>query len=399
MLGNKTFARDASGDVVVIIDPGHGGYEGGTTATNGVSEQVYNWAIAVAMKAELETYSGVKVYLTRGSAEWYSNTGRGRMGAQVGADLFVSVHNNSSPDASVTGLQMYGTINATYRASMETLCNMIAEKLSSLGLYNGGYHTRASTYDASVDYYTMLDEAVKVGIPGLIIEHVFLSNANDTAWLADTNNQMRCGVADATAVAQYYGLSKRSVASGQSLNLTRTYSAYITDGQAGTYTSSNTSVASVRSDGLITAMGEGSAQVSYTGSDGQAKSISVTVPAVYAVALSAGINPTFVDASAVGTFDRNTVMVKLMSSDGSAVQLAPGTFTVGDATSSNGAYDFLISYGGLSCPLRMYGTGAQGSSYANDYAVVGTNSDICVVPILVEGLNTEEPMSLQSRQP
>ena len=51
-------------DVVIVIDAGHGGNDPGALAVTGAYESDCNLAIALAMKAELETYEGVQVYLT-----------------------------------------------------------------------------------------------------------------------------------------------------------------------------------------------------------------------------------------------------------------------------------------------------------------------------------------------
>ena len=160
-------AKDGAGNIVIIVDPGHGGNDGGS-ASSYDNEATLNWNIATALKAELQTYNGVRVYLTRGSAEWNSNAARGRMGQQLGADLFVSVHNNSGSNASANGVQVYGTVNSAYKDSIKNLCTSVASHVSALGLANGGYQTRTSTKDSSRDYYTMLDEAVKCNIPGII---------------------------------------------------------------------------------------------------------------------------------------------------------------------------------------------------------------------------------------
>ncbi len=383
---DKVSARDSDGDIVIIVDPGHGGGDSGA-AQNGVYESSLNWNIAMSLKAELETYSGVKVYLTRGSAEWFSNAGRGRLGAQLGADLFVSCHNNSGGGGAASGVEVYGTVNSAYKASIQTLCTMIAEKVSALGLHNGGYRTHVSTGDSSRDYYTMLDEAVKCGIPGLIIEHCYVDNASDAAFISNTTNQLRCGAADAAAIAQYYGLSKRGVQAGGSVTLTRTYSAYI-QGGTGSYASSNTGVAYVREDGLVTAVGEGSATITFSTASGTS-SVNVTVPAVYVKNIAAGINPTFAQSS---SFDRSVVMLKAIYSDGSVTQISSGNFTVGSwpasASDSYGAYYVPVTYGGLSCNLAMYPSGGAGSYSAGLYKVTGTNADILVLPGSYDGITT-----------
>ena len=46
ILPNQVSARDADGDLVVIIDPGHGGRDGGAVP-NGIKEKDVNWNIAV----------------------------------------------------------------------------------------------------------------------------------------------------------------------------------------------------------------------------------------------------------------------------------------------------------------------------------------------------------------
>ena len=68
-------AKDGAGNIVIIVDPGHGGNDGGS-ASSYDNEATLNWNIATALKAELQTYNGVRVYLTRGSAEWNSNADR-----------------------------------------------------------------------------------------------------------------------------------------------------------------------------------------------------------------------------------------------------------------------------------------------------------------------------------
>ena len=93
-------------NVVVVLDPGHGGSDSGACSTwNGVlyCERDINQTIADACYEELKKYSNVTVYMTRTSA---SEPLHGTVGQDlqwrcdyahdVGADLFVSFHCNSS---------------------------------------------------------------------------------------------------------------------------------------------------------------------------------------------------------------------------------------------------------------------------------------------------------------
>ena len=380
-------AKDSDGDIVVIIDPGHGGRDGGAVSAYD-KESDLNWDIAVALKAELETYNGVRVYLTKGSAEWFSNTGRGRLGAQLGADLFVSIHNNSGQTTEANGVEVYGTVNAAYKAQMQTLSEKVLAHVSALGLTNRGYRTRASSYDSGRDYYTMLDEAVKCSIPGIIIEHCYLGNAHDADFSHNPDNRVKCGIADATAIAEYFGLSKRGVAAGDTVTLERTYSAHMLGNVKGTYTSSDSSVAYVNDAGIITAVGKGTAVITCKGADGSSESVTVNVPEVRNIAVAAGINPTFTDAANVLSYNRDTVMVKSIYSDGSVTQVTSGCTFGNPVDNGDGSYDTPVSYNGLTCKLRMYGTGAAGSYDSENYKVIGTNSDILRYPVVYNGINT-----------
>ena len=380
-ISRNTEAKDSNGDYVVIVDAGHGGIDGGA-ASFGKNEDVLNWNIACALKAELETYAGVRVYFTRGSAEWNTNTARGRMGKMLSADLIVSCHNNSSTDNSVRGVSVYGTIAPQFKSKMQTLASSVCEKIAALGITNRGYMCRPDDVDPSVDYYTVLAEAAKCNIPGIIIEHVFLSNSQDSAWINTNENQIKCGVSDATAIASYLGLSKRGVAPGESIVLHRTYSAHIVNG-GDSFTSSNNKVAYVNSQGIITAVGTGSAEIKCNG-----KVIKVTVPEVKMMGIAAGLNPTFYEGDSVKAFDKSKIIVKAVYSDGSVKQITSG-YTVGSITkvSEAYAYDIPIKYNGFSCNLRLYNNGAYGS-YSDNHAVNGTNADILKYPVVYNGINT-----------
>ena len=69
----------AAKPIVIVLDPGHGGNDSGATHKwNGKTyrEKDVNLAIAKACKKKLETYTGVKVYMTRSSDYFVSLTRR-----------------------------------------------------------------------------------------------------------------------------------------------------------------------------------------------------------------------------------------------------------------------------------------------------------------------------------
>ena len=98
----------SSSNVVVVLDPGHGGSDPGTTYTvNGtyLCERDINLKIAQYCKAELEKYLGVTVYMTR-SDNTSPNTDReqrARFAKEHGAHVLVSIHINSSSNREAHG--------------------------------------------------------------------------------------------------------------------------------------------------------------------------------------------------------------------------------------------------------------------------------------------------------
>ena len=385
---DEALARDSSGNLVVIVDPGHGDDDPGASG-NGVVEEDCNWAIALSLKAQLETYEGVKVYLTRGSAEWFSNTGRARLGYLLGADLFISCHINSSSSSTPCGVTVYGQVNATYAANGKTLSNMIATNIASLGLVNRGYATRSASSDSSRDYYTVLDESARAGIMGIIIEHAFVSNASDAAFLKSRANLTNLGIQDALAIAQYYGLTKRTVSNGDEITLTRTYSAYFEPSTTGgTYSSSDSSVAYVSSSGTITACSQGTAVITYTDTSGNTESVTIMVPAVTLVGIAAGNTKTFYD-NVVSEYNSSNTVVKAIYSDGSVTQVSGWSGSALNATSDTstttgyGAYYSTIEYGGFSCKLILYNDSTLSSVKAAASSLITpntSNTDILVYP-------------------
>ena len=119
-------ANERAKDVVIVIDAGHGGEDPGALATTGAYESDCNLAIALAMKAELETYEGVKVYLTRSEDAWSTNTSRAMVASALKADFLISIHNNSGSTTN-TGALAYRTMNPLYAEATNDMCSLILE--------------------------------------------------------------------------------------------------------------------------------------------------------------------------------------------------------------------------------------------------------------------------------
>lgn len=217
----------ASGsNIVIVLDPGHDATHGGAGA-NGLAEANLNFKIAQYCKQELEEYNGVTVYMTHdslncpypGTTSGECNSRRVDFAGSVGANLYVALHNNSSSSTAAQGCEVYypnssGNINAHNIGA--GVAGGIQSQLVQLGLHDRGIKVRNSTdgdtyNDGQVsDYYGVIRNAKRrYGMPSIIVEHAFVTNGSDVANFLSNDSQLRSlGVADATGIANYYGLTK-----------------------------------------------------------------------------------------------------------------------------------------------------------------------------------------------
>lgn len=211
----------------IVLDPGHDDYCSRNHPDLGVNEQDLNLKIALACKAELETYEGVEVFLTREDGSCPDNgqgsddvTGRTAYAASVDADLFVSLHNNATGlgyPSEANGAEVYITVYSKFTDESRKLGESILSELTSqVDLANRGVLTRVKAEkgyydDGNVkDWYYLISTCIDQGFPGIIIEHAFMDNPHDNEILKDDSQLEAMGIADATGIARYYGLEKKS---------------------------------------------------------------------------------------------------------------------------------------------------------------------------------------------
>jgi N-acetylmuramoyl-L-alanine amidase len=99
-------APRAAGKRVVVIDPGHGGIDSGTTGVNGLHEKDLVLAQSLLLARELRA-QGFTVHLTRDKDGYVPLRDRVGIARAHKADLFLSVHADAHSDASVSGLSIY----------------------------------------------------------------------------------------------------------------------------------------------------------------------------------------------------------------------------------------------------------------------------------------------------
>ena len=114
-----------AGNLVVVLDPGHGGSDPGATRGS-VYEKTLNLKVAQYCKAELEKYSGVTVYMTRTGDSYLTLAQRAQKAADYGADILISIHQNSSESSAAYGAEVYYP-NSNYKPAIGSTGRKVAE--------------------------------------------------------------------------------------------------------------------------------------------------------------------------------------------------------------------------------------------------------------------------------
>jgi len=216
----RTAAFDA-----VVLDPGHGGSDTGAIAASDAQEKDLTLAIAQKLAAELEK-QGLKVVLTRTTDTNVPLTQRTALANFNQADLFLSIHLNSSPSRSVKGAETYylsqkaTDLWSTQLAQRENM--EMGEEVSPKGELNlvlwelaQVSHIRESAGFAEMiqqEFNGLLgtkDRGVRQApfvvlegaqMPAVLVEVAFLSNAQEAKRLANPDFQDQAAAALARAI-------------------------------------------------------------------------------------------------------------------------------------------------------------------------------------------------------
>lgn len=105
-MDGDTAAPEEDGNIVVVIDPGHGGENLGAEYGE-YTEKDMTLVVAKAMKVELEQYEGITVYLTRTGDEDLSLEERCEYAAGVNADFLFCLHFNMSEYHTLFGAETW----------------------------------------------------------------------------------------------------------------------------------------------------------------------------------------------------------------------------------------------------------------------------------------------------
>ena len=207
-------------DVVIVLDPGHGGLDSGTEMKYDgtlVCEAAINLAIAEYCRDYLlEHYGNVQVYMTRETDEKVSLDERVDFAVAVQADYMLSIHINSDEGYARGALALVprGRYKPEQAEASTRTAEAILLRLEALGMKNRGttYQLGDDRYlDGSrVDAFAVIRGGVINDFPCIIMEHGFLDNEEDYRSFLSTPEQLRAlGEADALGLAETLGLMPR----------------------------------------------------------------------------------------------------------------------------------------------------------------------------------------------
>ncbi|WP_185805351.1 N-acetylmuramoyl-L-alanine amidase [Bacillus canaveralius] len=190
----------------VFLDPGHGGSDPGAVA-GGYRESDFNLAVAKKVQSLL-VQRGYTVYMSRNNDTTVSLLDRPQMANNLNADIFVSIHTNSSGTTTVNGIESYyyeynpsypSKINQDMHNNPEriaksvTLANIINDKMV-------GY-TGANNRGTDGDTFAVIREAA---MPATLLEMGFISNSSERQKLASDSYQNTLARAIADGIDQYF---------------------------------------------------------------------------------------------------------------------------------------------------------------------------------------------------
>lgn len=199
-------------NVVVVIDPGHGGENLGGH-TDRFVEQELTIEVAKAMKERLSMYDNVDIYLTHeeiGKKD-LSRSERADIAAKYNADFMYSLHFNMSENNNLYGAEVWTSAFGEYYSKGQEFAGILMDGLvNELGFFDRGVKTRlGKTGD---DYYGIILGGKKKKIPTVIIEHCHMDEERDYSFLLNNEKPYKTlGYLDADAVAKYFRLSSEAL--------------------------------------------------------------------------------------------------------------------------------------------------------------------------------------------
>ncbi len=216
----------------IVIDAGHGGHDTGTIGADGILEKDVVLDVALRVGKLLHDRLGAEIIYTRSDDTFIPLETRTAIANKAQADLFLSIHANSSPDASARGVETYYLNFTSSPDALETAAreNAVSDQsihqLSDLvkkialkdkieesrefagdvqqGLYGGLQKGNAGLKDRGVKKAPFV-VLIGANMPSILAEISFVTNAKDARQLEEPEYRERVAESLYKGVAKYAG--------------------------------------------------------------------------------------------------------------------------------------------------------------------------------------------------
>jgi N-acetylmuramoyl-L-alanine amidase len=228
-------APQATRDVIIAVDAGHGGVDPGATGPDGTHEKNVTLAIARALAARIDAEPGMRAVLTRDGDYFVPLRDRMERARTAHADLFVSIHADSVRDRAIEGSSVYilserGASSEAARrlADQENAADLKggislsaqAPELRSVLMDLSQNASMAQSGEAAQDVLGALDRVGAVrkrevqqaafvvlkspDVPSMLVETAYISNPTEERRLRDPQEQQQLAGAILSGIADYF---------------------------------------------------------------------------------------------------------------------------------------------------------------------------------------------------
>jgi N-acetylmuramoyl-L-alanine amidase len=216
----------------IVIDPGHGGHDSGTLGADGIEEKDVVLDVALRLGKLLSERLGAEIIYTRSDDTFIPLETRTAIANKAQADLFLSIHANSSPDASARGVETYYLNFTSSPDALETAArenavsdqsiHQLSDLVKKIALKDKIEESREFAGDVQQGLYGGLqkgntglkDRGVKkapfvvligANMPSILAEISFVTNQKDARQLQEPEYRERVAESLYKGVAKYAG--------------------------------------------------------------------------------------------------------------------------------------------------------------------------------------------------
>ncbi len=228
----------------IVIDPGHGGVDGGAEGLNGTIEKNVTLAFATELRDKLAATGNYNVFMTRETDEFLRLDDRVRIARQHEADLLISIHADTISVKGIRGATVYTVSDKASDPQAQALADRenLSDQFAGMEIKDDNKEVtdilidliRRETHSFSMSFaHTLVGQlSTSVGlinnpqrsagfrvlkapdVPSVLVELGYLSNAKDEAQLLDADWRGKAAQSIANAVALFAAAKAENRAGG-----------------------------------------------------------------------------------------------------------------------------------------------------------------------------------------